>query len=69
VAKGRGRKPQPGLTQKIVETTVRSKPAGQIHGSTRTMAKGQVLSAAAAGVHRRKLAAAGATWNAHWILH
>ena len=41
VAEGRGRKPQPGLAQKIVEATVRSKPAGQTHWSTRTMAKAQ----------------------------
>ena len=41
VAEGRGRKPQPGLAQKIVEATVRSKPAGQTHGSTRTMTRAQ----------------------------
>src|SRR5215210_3355974 len=41
VATGRGRKPQLGLAQKIVEATVKSKPAGQTHWSTRTMAKTQ----------------------------
>lgn len=41
VAEGRGRKPQLGLAQKIVEATVKSKPAGQTHWSTRTMAKAQ----------------------------
>src|ERR1051325_6507617 len=41
VAEGRGRKPQPGLAQKIVEATVKSKPDGQTHWSARTMAKAQ----------------------------
>jgi len=41
VAEGRGRKPQRGLAQKIVEATVSSKPDGQTHWSTRTMAKAQ----------------------------
>jgi transposase len=41
VAEGRGRKPQPGLAQKIVEATLGRKPAGQTHWSTRTMAKAQ----------------------------
>ncbi|MFA5263161.1 MAG: IS630 family transposase [Opitutaceae bacterium] len=41
VAEGRGRKPRPGLAQKIVEATVSSKPDGQTHWSTRTMAKAQ----------------------------
>lgn len=38
VAEGRGRKPRRGLAQKIVEATVRTKPTGQTHWSTRTMA-------------------------------
>lgn len=41
VAEGRGRKPQPGLAQRIVEATVGSKPDGQTQWSTRTMAKAQ----------------------------
>lgn len=41
VAAGRGRKPQPGLAQRIVEATVGRKPAGQTHWSTRTLAKAQ----------------------------
>lgn len=39
VAEGRGRKPRPGLAQRIVEATLRTRPAGQTHWSTRTMAK------------------------------
>ena len=45
VAEGRGRKPQTGLAQRIVESTVSSKPAGQTHWSTRTMAKAQGVDA------------------------
>jgi len=45
VSEGRGRKPQPGLAQRIVEATLRSKPAGQTHWSSRTMAKAQGVDA------------------------
>ena len=45
VAQGRGRKPQAGLAQRIVEATVRSKPTGQTRWSTRTMAKAQGVAA------------------------
>jgi transposase len=45
VAEGRGRKPQPGLAQRIVEATLGSKPAGQTQWSTRTMAKAQGVDA------------------------
>ena len=45
VAEGRGRKPQAGLARRIVEATVSSKPAGQTHWSTRTMAKAQGVDA------------------------
>jgi transposase len=41
VAEGRGRKPRPGLAQKIVEATVRTKPAGRTQWSTRTLAQAQ----------------------------
>jgi transposase len=41
VAEGRGRKPQAKLARRIVEATLNSKPAGQTHWSTRTMAKAQ----------------------------
>jgi transposase len=39
VAEGRGRKPQGGLAQKIVEATLQTKPEGQTHWSTRSLAK------------------------------
>jgi hypothetical protein len=45
VAEGRGRKPQPGLAQRIVEATLGRKPAGQSQWSTRTMAKAQGVDA------------------------
>jgi len=41
VAKGRGRKPQKGLAQRIIEATLHSKPEGRTHWSTRTMAQAQ----------------------------
>jgi transposase len=45
VAEGRGRKPQSGLAERIVKATLGSKPAGQTHWSTRTMAKAQGVDA------------------------
>ena len=39
VAEGRGRKPQAGLAQKIVEATLQTQPEGQTHWSTRSLAK------------------------------
>lgn len=45
VAAGRGRKPQPGLAQRIVEATLESRPDGHTHWSTRTMAKAQGVDA------------------------
>lgn len=39
IAEGRGRKPQGGLSQKILETTLHTKPQGQTHWSTRSLAK------------------------------
>jgi len=41
IAEGRGRKPQAGLSQKIIEATLHTKPAGQTHWSTRSLAKVQ----------------------------
>src|ERR1700734_2963440 len=37
IAEGRGRKPRAGLSQKILETTLQTKPAGQTHWSTRSL--------------------------------
>ena len=45
VAPGRGRKPRAGLAQRIVQATVSSKPPGQTHWSTRTMAQAQQVDA------------------------
>ena len=39
IAEGRGRKPQAGLAQKIIKGTLESKPKGQTHWSTRSLAK------------------------------
>jgi transposase len=39
IAEGRGRKPQAGLSRKIIETTLQTKPAGRTHWSTRSLAK------------------------------
>jgi hypothetical protein len=39
IAQGRGRKPQPGLSRKILEATLHAKPQGQTHWSTGSMAK------------------------------
>jgi len=39
IAEGRGRKPQAGLSRKIIEATLRAKPPGQTHWSTRWMAR------------------------------
>lgn len=44
ISPGRGRKPNAGLAQKIVDTTLKTKPKGQTHWSTRTMAKFQGVS-------------------------
>jgi len=41
IAQGRGRKPKPGLAEKILEATLHRKPEGQTHWSTRTMAQAQ----------------------------
>jgi transposase len=41
VAEGRGRKPRHGLAERIIEATVQSKPKGQTHWSSRTMAQAQ----------------------------
>lgn len=57
VAEGRGRKPQPGLAHKIVEATVNSRPKGQTHWSTRTLAKAQ-------GVHPSTVAR---IWQEHGL--
>lgn len=45
VAEGRGRKPRAKLAEKIVKATLSSKPDGQTHWSTRTMAKAQGVNA------------------------
>ncbi len=45
VAEGRGRKPQPGLAERIVKATLSSKPPGQTHWSTRAMARAQGVDA------------------------
>src|SRR5437867_5217625 len=39
IAEGRGRKPQAGLAQRIIEATLHTKPQGQTHWSTRSLAK------------------------------
>jgi transposase len=39
IAEGRGRKPRTGLSQKIIEATLHTKPQGQTHWSTREMAR------------------------------
>jgi transposase len=57
VAEGRGRKPRSGLAQKIVEATVGSRPPGQTHWSTRTLAKAQ-------GVHPSTVAR---IWQEHGL--
>lgn len=41
VAEGRGRKPEPGLAEQIIKATLETKPEGQTHWSSRTMAKAQ----------------------------
>ena len=41
IAEGRGRKPQEGLSRTIVEATLQTKPTGQTHWSTRSLAKAQ----------------------------
>jgi transposase len=41
VEAGRGRKPQAGLAKRIVEATLKTKPPGQTHWSTRVMAEAQ----------------------------
>ena len=41
VAEGRGRKPAPGLAERIVKATLETKPEGQTQWSTRTMAAEQ----------------------------
>jgi transposase len=45
VAEGRGRKPKPGLAERIVKATLTSKPPGQTHWSTRAMARAQGVDA------------------------
>jgi transposase len=57
IAEGRGRKPFPGLAQKIVEATVTSRPPGQTHWSARTLAKAQ-------GVHASTVAR---IWQEHGL--
>jgi transposase len=52
VAEGRGRRPQSGLAERIIKATLQTKPKGQTHWSSRTMAKAQ-------GVH-----ASGSTYLA-----
>ena len=39
IAEGRGRKPQAGLARKIIEGTLHTKPKGETHWSTRSLAK------------------------------
>ena len=39
IAEGRGRKPAEGLSKRIVEATLSTKPKGQTHWSTRSLAK------------------------------
>jgi hypothetical protein len=41
VAEGRGRKPEPGLAERVVNATLETKPQGQTQWSTRTMAREQ----------------------------
>jgi transposase len=55
IAEGRGRKPQAGLAQRIVEATLQTKPEGQTHWSTRSLAKAQ-------GVHPSTV---GRIWQEH----
>ncbi len=44
ISPGRGRKPNADIARKIVEATLKTKPKGQTHWSTRTMAKAQGVS-------------------------
>lgn len=39
VAEGRGRRPQSGLAERIINATLQTKPKGQTHWSSRTLAK------------------------------
>jgi transposase len=57
VAQGRGRKPRKGLAKKIVEATLQTRPPGQTHWSTRTLAK-------AHGVHPSTVAR---IWQEHGL--
>jgi transposase len=41
VAEGRGRRPQSGLAERIINATLQTEPKGQTHWSSRTMAKAQ----------------------------
>jgi transposase len=41
VAEGRGRRPQSGLAERIINATLQTKPRAQTHWSSRTMAKAQ----------------------------
>src|ERR1700751_2143419 len=41
VAEGRGRRPQSGLAERIIKATLQTKPKGQTHWSSRTLAKAQ----------------------------
>jgi len=44
IAPGRGKKPNPRIASKIIKATLKTKPKGQTHWSTRTMAKAQGIS-------------------------
>src|ERR1035438_7948835 len=57
VAQGRGRKPEPGLAERVVKATLESKPDGQTHWGTRTMAEEQ-------GVDQRTV---HRTWQEHGL--
>lgn len=41
VAEGRGRRPRSGLAERIINATLQTKPKGQTHWSSRTLAKAQ----------------------------
>src|ERR1044071_10149518 len=56
-AEGRGRKPENGLAQKIIQATLQTKPKGQTHWSTRSLAKAQ-------GVHASTVCR---VWQEHQI--
>ncbi len=72
VAEGRGRRPQSGLAERIIKATLQTKPKGQTHWSSRTLAKAQGVHASTVqriwrehGLqpHRQELQGVGPYWT------